>query len=133
MNNGDTARTEIRRARSFLEYADDDLATGRWARAVSSSYYAVFHAAKAVLAWTNTKAKTYGGVKRSFSRQAVSKSDFPSEVARTFGRLEQMRLTADYDAVEWETFTQKEARCATNQAGSFVEEADKWLRRRTEE
>lgn len=130
MNNGETARTEMRRARSFLEYADDDLDAGRWARPISSSYYATFHAAKAVLAWITAAAKTHGGVKRLFSRHAVKDSDFPSDVAGTLGRLEQMRLTADYDAVEWETFTGKQARDAVKEARSFVEEAEKWLQRR---
>ena len=110
MNNGETARTQMRRARSFLEYADDDLDSGRWARAISSSYYATFHAAKAVLAWTTATAKTHGGVKRLFSKHAVKHSDSPSEVAGTLGRLEQMRLTADCDAVQWETFTGEQAR-----------------------
>ena len=130
MNNGETARKEIRRALSFLGYADDDLKTGSWARAVSSSYYATFHAAKAVLAGTKAIAKTHGGVKRLFSKHAVKNSDFPSEVAGTLGRLEQMRLTADYDAVEWEVFTEREGREALDQARLFVEEAEMWLHRR---
>ncbi len=62
-----------------------------------------------------------------FSRHAVRDSDFPVKVAKTLGRLETSRLTADYDAVAWEAFTEAEAKEATNQAAVFVEEADKRL------
>ena len=129
MNNGDTARVEMRRARSFLEYADDDLSTGRWARVMSSSCYAAFHAAKAVLALAGSPTKSHSGLQRQFSRHAVRDSDFPPDVAKTLGRLEKSRLTADYDAVKWETFTETEATEATNQARVFVEESDRWLSR----
>ncbi len=131
MNNGDTARVEMRRARSFLEYADDDLSQNRWARAMSSSYYAAFHAAKAILALTDATTRSHAGLKRLFSKHAVRNSDFSPKVAKTLGRLEKSRLTADYDAVEWETFTESQAREATSQARVFVEEADGWLKRRT--
>ncbi len=130
MNNGDTARVEMRRARSFLQYADDDLSSERWARAISSSYYVVFHAAKAVLALMDIPTKTHSGLRSVFSKHAVKDSDFPPEVAGTLGRLERSRLTADYDAVAWETFTETQAKEATNQARVFVEEAEKWLMRR---
>lgn len=135
MNNGDTARVEMRRARSFLEYADDDLARTHWAQAMSSSYYAAFRAAKAVLAMSgdDTVTKSHSGVQRMFSLHAVRDSDFPPEAAKALGRLHDSRLTADYDAVEWESFTRQDAERATARAGVFVEEADRWLKGRVEE
>ncbi len=79
MNNGDTARTEMRRARSFLEYANDDLSLGRWARAMSSSYYAAFHAAKAVLALVDIPSKSHSGLNRNVLPACRKGFRFPRE------------------------------------------------------
>lgn len=103
----------MRRARSFLECADDDLDAGRWVRAISQ--FLLRHL---------PRGQGSPGLDHS---HAVKHSDFPSKVAGTLVRLEQMRLTADYDAVEWETFTGEQARDAADEARSFVEEAEKWL------
>lgn len=132
MKNGDTARLEMRRARSILIYAEGDLSLRHWARAISSSYYAASHAAKAVLASVNISTKSHVGLKRIFSQHAVQDSDFPPDVARTLGELLPSRLTADYDPVEWETFTKEQAKEAASRAAAFVEEAGQWLIRRTE-
>ena len=94
------ARTAAESARLLLQSGDLDGACNR-------AYYAVFDAARAALmaskASTETeKARTHGGLISAFSLHLVKSGILPVALGRTFNRLHEIRLIADYsgDPVE---------------------------------
>lgn len=92
-------RAELALARESLDDAEDDLGDRRLRSATSRAYYAMFHAARAVL-WTKGLApKTHRGLLQLFSEHLV----LPGIVEKTLSAMLKdafdARDLADYDAM----------------------------------
>jgi uncharacterized protein len=79
-----------------MESAELLLGAGKLADAVSRAYYAAFHYARALLLMDGTEPITHAGVERILHRDLVRKGELDPDVAKLFGRLQKMRLDADY-------------------------------------
>lgn len=71
--------SEIAVARDSLQEAQTLLANGGFRGAVSRVYYAIFHAARAVLWSRGVEAKTHKGVIRMFGGRVVEAGDVSAE------------------------------------------------------
>lgn len=94
----------------------------KYTLAVSTSYYAVFHAAKTILAFLGEDTKTHRGTGARFHYCAVRRSDFPAEVAALLGRLQAQRQDADCEAYVEGLWDNSAAVEAIAEAGDFVRE-----------
>lgn len=127
----DEVRALLQRARAHLRDAIWSHGQGRHRIAVSVAYYAVFSAAKAVLAYHRDGAKTHKGVAKQFLQIAVLNSDFPSAVGDSMGAMLRQRLAADYDLSKpVDDWTEEEASLAIGGATAFVDEVEAWLIRK---
>jgi uncharacterized protein (UPF0332 family) len=66
------------------------------ADAVSRAYYGAFHYARALLLMLGEEAISHAGVERLLHRDLVRPGRLDPDVARLFGRLQKLRLDADY-------------------------------------
>lgn len=111
------AHRALASARKLLEDGDSDGACNR-------AYYAMFDAARAALIASKAPvppeiAKTHSGLISAFSLHLVKPGLFPVELGRTFNKVEDLRLIADYkgDAIPTEN-----ALWAVEQAQVFIEQ-----------
>ena len=61
----------LERALEDLATAEDNLSNGRFRASVNRSYYAIFHAARAVLALDGLDFKKHAGVVGTFSKEKL--------------------------------------------------------------
>ena len=96
MSKGDVVG-EWQRSRGSLGAAQSCLRDGYYADTVSRAYYAVFHAAKAVLLLRNIRIRNHRGLRDVFSQHIVRVGLIEPEWGREIGRLSDLRGVADYD------------------------------------
>ena len=118
---------EWQRARECLGAARLCFDHGFFADAISRSYYAVLHAAKAALAYviaTDAEAaedvlpQTHEGVTNRFGLRLVKSGYVERAWAAYLGQLSQLRFSADYDVMT--TFSETECREAVERSASFL-------------
>lgn len=120
------------RAKDEIERASDELNAalvlhekGFFFKSVSSAYYSIFHAAKALLLIKGVEPKTHEGIERMFSLYYIKTKEFDLAVGKTMGRLMKMREEADYYPEV--PFTEEESDGAIKMAKIFVEKANKLI------
>ena len=114
------AHRALASARKLLEDDDSDGACNR-------AYYAMFDAARAALLASNTLvpseiAKTHSGLIAAFSLHLVKPGLFPVALGKSFNKVEDLRLVADYKG---DPLGAEDALWTVQQAQAFVEEVDK--------
>jgi uncharacterized protein (UPF0332 family) len=91
------AATRLAKAEAFLVQLGEVSVEAAPAAAIHLAYYAMLHAATAVLLETTGDApKTHTGTIGQFSR-IVSNAEEGRRFGRTLSRAEQLRLVSDYD------------------------------------
>jgi uncharacterized protein (UPF0332 family) len=117
------ARDEIDRARVCLEEAKTLRAAGFSYGAASRSYYAVFHAARALLFSVGIETKTHRAVASLFGEHFVKTGKISTEMGRLVSRMQRDREDADYETGA--VFTDVEAGEMIQDAESFLTAAAK--------
>ena len=93
------ALAELEVAREALGEAETLFEKGLLRGSVSRSYYALFHAVKALLLSQGLEARTHHGVETLFSLHFIRAGELPAEWAALFARLQGYREQADYGPV----------------------------------
>jgi uncharacterized protein (UPF0332 family) len=88
---------EWRRARESMKAAELLTREDCYADAVSRTYYAVLHAAKAALQVYDVAPESHAGVGRMFGLHLVRTGEIEKEWAKHLGQSLDERLAADYD------------------------------------
>jgi uncharacterized protein (UPF0332 family) len=113
-----SAPEELALARETLEAARVLAAAGLHRHAVGRSYYAVFHAACALLASIGRRARIHDGVRALVNEHFVRPGRLAAEHARTLRQIAGDRADADYDASA--TFDQADSGADIARAESFL-------------
>ena len=116
------SEAHIQKARDRLRAAQLLLREEEAEDCISRAYYAVYHAAMAVLQAVDEAPKTHGGTQTRFWLRFVTPGYFPRSVAETFSQAQEMRQKADYDA-----FTRFDTNAASDllrDAVAFTDEAE---------
>lgn len=115
------------KARRFLRSAEVLRDDGDFDSAASRLYYAMFHAAEAVLAAKGLKFKTHRAVLAGYGRHAVQSGDMPEETHRWFLDAYDLRHLGDYTPLA--AVQESQIEVFVRRAAAFVEEAERWLSR----
>lgn len=113
------ARDELQRAQDELKSAKVLQENELYFKSIVSSYYAVYHAAKAALLIKGVVPKSHEGVERLFSLYYVKTNEIEIDIGRIIGRLMKLREEADYYPES--TFRLKDSIEAIEMADRFVE------------
>ena len=114
------AQAEMGRARKSLRAARLLCDDGLLEDAISRSYYAVLHAAKAALPAHDIVAESHAAVRRLFGRELIAPGRLDREWAAVLAHEQDQRIMADYDAqAHWEPAN----------AGELVESAARFVDR----
>jgi uncharacterized protein (UPF0332 family) len=106
------------RARDKLAVAKHVLAAGYPADAVSPAYYAVFHAAEAVLLVEGDEPRSHEGLKSLFGLRFVKTGRLPEELASILRKLKDERESSDYSI--FPAITVEEGEQAVASAERFI-------------
>jgi len=110
-------RREIGAARALID-------AGFPEKAVSSSYYAVFHAAVAALLVLGEARSKHSGVLAAFGRRVIKEGGFDLELGNVRRHLFERRNQVAYGLAE---SSQEEALAAVSDAERFVTEVERWI------
>jgi len=117
------ANYRIRRAKDILIEAEDNFNQKHYGLSINRSYYAMFTAARAILALREMDSSKHSGVISLFNQHIVKVGLFPKEVSKFLPKAKDIREHADYgDFVE---ITEDDAQIQISRAAQFVEEAEK--------
>lgn len=117
----DLGRYRLERAKETLVEALDNLKGNHYGVSVNRSYYAMFTAARALLALKGLDSSKHSGVIALFNQHIVKTGLFQKEVSKFLAKAKYIREDADYgDFVE---ITKEDAENQLSCAKEFVKEA----------
>lgn len=114
----------MERAGEKLEVARSLLEDGFYSDAVSRAYYAMFYAARALLAEREMYPKTHRGVIAQFGLEFVKAGTFEREIFDLFARAQEDREEADYGLLSG--IEEEEARKIVEGATLFLKECEEF-------
>jgi uncharacterized protein (UPF0332 family) len=117
----------LAKAREKARVARDLCARGEWDDAVSRAYYAVFHAAQAVLITEGQRAESHKGLVSLFGLLLVKTKKLDKKWGKLLSNLKDDREASDYEALSF--LDEETARRAVREAEEFVTEAERYLAR----
>lgn len=117
----------IQKAETKLKVAEKLLKSRDYEDAVSRAYYAVYHAAQALLLTEGEKAETHKGVVTLFGLLFVKTGKFEKKMGRYLANLKDDREAGDYEIF---SFLDKEsAESAVAEAKEFFSAAKSYLQK----
>lgn len=125
MSRTDLAGYRAEKAGEILKDAEDALQRWRFMLSVNRSYYAMFTAARALLALEEKDSSKHSGVISLFNRWVVKPGNFPREISRHLVKAKNLREDADYG--DFVKITEEDARIQFERATTFCDEAKKRL------
>lgn len=117
---------ELANAFEALDDAESTLKEDRLRTAISRAYYAVFHAARAVLWSKGFGPKTHKGVIQLFSKEIVNARLVGKPIGKILSDAHDERELADYHSLVGE-FEHREVQNLVQDARRFVEEIERLL------
>jgi uncharacterized protein (UPF0332 family) len=70
---------------------------GSFSQAINRSYYAMFHAARALLAYEKFDSRKHSGIISYFNRHFIKTGEIEADFGRMLLEAERIRLKSDYD------------------------------------
>jgi uncharacterized protein (UPF0332 family) len=119
------AMYRMQKAKEILIEASDSLQQKHYGLSVTRSYYAMFSAARALLALKEMDSSKHSGIISLFNQHIIKEGLFPKEIGKFLPKAKDLREEADYgDFVE---ITEKDARIQLERAQQFIEAAEKTI------
>ena len=112
------SQMQLQRAGELLTEAAALISFGAHNSSVNRSYYAAFHAMKAVEALDNYDSKRHSGVIQHFRQKYIKTGIFTTELSAMIDRLQNARGDSDYNITV--RFTSEDAEMYLNEAKLIV-------------
>ena len=120
------ARSRIRRAAGDLRDAELLLQNASFNSSISRSYYAIFHAIRAVNALDGFDSSKHSGVIAHFNQMHVATGDFSRESSKVIQKAFSIRSKSDYD--DFYEATREEAAEELEKAKQFIFAVETYFR-----
>ena len=121
----------IEKAKNDLHDAKETLRLGMYDNAANRSYYAIFHAARAVLALDGLDFKKHAGVVGTFSKNYIKTGVFEPETAQMIKSAFSIRSETDYE--DFYVVSKKDVEQQVLDAEVFIAKVNEYLQKKTEE
>ena len=113
------------RAEEELSTADLLLKNSSFRSSLNRSYYAIFHALRAVNALDEFDSSRHSGVIAHFNQAHVKTGEFPKSVSKIISNASELREQADYE--DFYTATKEDAETAFSDATVFLAAVREYL------
>jgi len=117
----------IQKAEKKLEVAERLFKSGDYEDSVSRAYYAVFHAAQALLLTEGEHAESHKGVVTLFGLLFVKTGKFGKNIGKYLANLKDDRESGDYEVFSY--IDKETAETALSEAKEFLKEAKLYLKK----
>jgi len=117
----------VQKAEKKLKVAEKLFKSGDYEDAVSRAYYAVFHAAQALLLTEGEKAESHKGVVTLFGLFFVKTGKFTRNTGKYLANLKDDRESGDYEVFSY--IDRETAETAISEAQKFIKEGKAYLRK----
>jgi uncharacterized protein (UPF0332 family) len=117
----------LEKAEKKLEVAEKLFNSSDFEDAVSRAYYAVFHAAQALLLTEGEKAETHKGVVTLFGLLFVKTGKFNKNLGKYLANLKDDRESGDYEIFSY--IDKETTESAIAEAKEFIKEAKAYLKK----
>lgn len=121
----DLAFYRLKSAQDRLLVAQQLFDLGHYLDAASKAYYAIFQAARAVLATIEIDSRKHSGVISLFNLRFVKTGIFPKEFRKIIVSAQDLRLASDYD--DFYVVSRKDAEQSLKNAITFIAGIEKYL------
>lgn len=115
----------LKRSKQHLKSARDLLRNDDFADSVSRSYYAIFQAARALLALEGTESRKHSGVISLFNRHFVKTAKVDKRLGIILKDARRSREMADY--TELAEFSREDAEGQIADAEAFIQEVERLI------
>lgn len=112
-------------AKEDLDTAQDNIASGKYRASVNRSYYAVFHALRAVTALDGFDSGRHSGIIAYFNKNYVKTAIFDKDVSKMIDTCYRLREKADYE--DFYIVTKEEALKQIEKAKHIPERVQEYL------
>lgn len=116
----------IEHAEECLSSAKELYAHGEYKSAANRSYYAVFHAMRAVLAFDDVDMKHHSGIMAEFRRRYVKTGAFEIRYSDIISALFEIKTDSDYD--DFFVISKEEITLQIANAGDFLDKTKAYLK-----
>lgn len=121
----DLALYRLKSAKDRLLVAKDLFSLGHYMDTASKAYYAVFQAARAILATQELDSRKHSGVISLFNRYFVKTGILPKEFRKIIVSTQDLRLASDYD--DFYIISREEAWQSLKNAEKFISGIEEYL------
>jgi len=125
VENIDLAKYRIQKAWNCLVESKNDINEGSYESSANRSYYAMFHAIRALLALDSLDYKKHSSVISRFRELYIKTSILSVEMSDAISNAFNVRGNADY--ADFFIISKEEVRAQLEQAVKFVDEAAKYI------
>ena len=122
----DLATVRLQHAQEDLESSILLLEKDQYKSAANRSYYAIFHAMRAVLALNNIDSKRHSGIISSFQRLYIKKGIFDKDYSKIITDSFKIRSDSDYD--DFYIVSKDKVKEQILNAEKFIEVVKKYLK-----
>ena len=123
-NEVNLARFRIEQARECLDMAEKTVDSSL-KNSVNRSYYCIFHAMRAILAFDKFDSKKHSGIISEFRRRYIKSDVFPKRFSDILRKAFQIRNESDYE--DFYVVAESEAREQIKNAKEFLEAVEKHI------
>ena len=96
-NNNSLAKIRLEHSEECLKSAETLLNDSDYKGAANRSYYAIFHALRAVLVFDNFDSKKHSGIISTFNKLYIKTGKFDKEISRIISSAFDVRTDSDYN------------------------------------
>lgn len=119
------SQARMEHAQECLEAAESLLDSGIYKSAANRSYYAVFHAMRAVLALDGIDKRKHSGIISEFRRLYIKTGIFDEEMSQIISELFDVRSDSDYD--DFFVISKEEVVEQVDNAKQFIDTVNTYL------
>ena len=125
-NKKEISKVRIKQAKEFLNDAKTVIVTGGYKTVANRSYYAIFHAMRAVLAFDGIDRKKHSSLISEFRKLYIKTKVFNDNMSDIITKLFYIRINSDYE--DFFVISKREIEQQLKNAEYFVNEIEKFLK-----
>jgi len=122
---GELAKYRLERAKEMLDAAEGNLKIDQWKTSMNRSYYAIFHAMRAVNILDGFDSSKHSGVIAYFIQNYLKTEKLERELSKIIKEASYLREKSDYD--DFYIASRKEAEKQVKNAKLFYERVEQYL------
>lgn len=123
--NVDLSKHRLERAKDDLEASKLLVDNNKFSQSINRSYYAIFHAARALLALENFDSKKHSGIISYFNKNFIKTRKLEKRYSKILMDAQDFRTDSDYD--DFFVVSKEEAVKQLEDAAKFVEKIEIYI------